>query len=382
MGKKRIFSDIEIKEILKFYETNSLCKTCDKFHIGPPKLREILRENNVEIRDVSKGNILSHKNRNDEYKKTVSITYDDVYKYYIIEAHNYYDTIKHFNNLGIRNFVVEELLNQIHKTQEQINESKIKTNNEKFGYDWCSQNPDIALKAETNKIKSLQNTYGNNITNVFQLESTKEATINTWLNKYGVDSPMKVKEIAKRAHENGKITCQEKYGSNSYISSKEYMELRKQYYFDNYGVYGALGIPETQAKAQNTKRLNHTFNSSKPEDEYYEYLINIYGIDNVKRHYCGDPRYPFECDFYIPSEDLFIECNFHYTHGPHPFDKDNADDLKLLEYIRSKQCYLENGNKNSYYSFEDTWTRRDVEKLQYLSKLNHKVFYSLEEAFI
>ena len=29
-------------------------------------------------------------------------------------------------------------------------------------------------------------------------------------------------------------------------------------------------------------------------------------------------RYPFACDFYISSLDLFIECNYHWTHGGKP----------------------------------------------------------------
>lgn len=314
-------------------------------------------------------------------EEELALTYDEVYEYYVLQCHNYRDTLCYFRDKNIRKFVIENILHKISKTQDQINESKIKTNNKKYGYDWSSQNPEIALKAETNKVKSLQATYGESITNVYQLESTKESIKETWLDKYGVDNPMKVKEIAIKAYENGKITCQEKYNSDSYISSQEYMELRKQTYFDNYGVYGCMGIPEVQAKSQDTKRQNHTFNSSGPEEECYNYLIEIYGTDGVKRQYDEDPRYPFYCDFYIPSEDLFIECNFHFTHGPHPFDINNNEDLKLLEYIRSKQGYLDNGKKNSYYSFEDTWTKRDVDKLQYLNKLNHKVFYSLEEVY-
>ena len=31
-----------------------------------------------------------------------------------------------------------------------------------------------------------------------------------------------------------------------------------------------------------------------------------------------DGRYPYYCDFYIPSEDLFIELNAHPSHGSKP----------------------------------------------------------------
>ena len=171
-NKKKLFSEEETIEILKFYETNSLCKTCDKFHIGPPRLREILRENNVEVRNVSKSNIISHKNRNEEYRQTVNVTYDDVYDYYVIQAHNLEDTINYFKGLGIRNFVIEEFLNQIHKTQDQINESKIRKCREKFGFDWASQHPDIAKVQEENKNKTLKEKYG--VTNSYQLANRRK----------------------------------------------------------------------------------------------------------------------------------------------------------------------------------------------------------------
>lgn len=128
-----------------------------------------------------------------------------------------------------------------------------------------------------------------------------------------------------------------------------------------------------------TKKKNGTVNSSSPENESYKILLSIY--PDTLRWYNKDSRYPFECDFYIPSEDLFIECNYHYTHGPHPFDITNDDDIKLLEIIRSKQDYLEDGSKNSYFIYEDVWTRRDVEKIKCASdnNLNYAVFYSFDE---
>jgi len=32
------------------------------------------------------------------------------------------------------------------------------------------------------------------------------------------------------------------------------------------------------------------------------------------------------CDFYIPSEDLFIELNRHWSHGGHFYDPNNIED--------------------------------------------------------
>ena len=55
--------------------------------------------------------------------------------------------------------------------------------------------------------------------------------------------------------------------------------------------------------------------------------------NNIKTQF-SDNRYPFLCDFYIEKLDLFIEYNGHWTHGSHPFDINNKNDiLKLKETI-------------------------------------------------
>ena len=47
-------------------------------------------------------------------------------------------------------------------------------------------------------------------------------------------------------------------------------------------------------------------------------MIEIYGADDVKTEY-KEERYPYHCDVYIPSKDLFIELNLFFTHGGHPY---------------------------------------------------------------
>lgn len=80
-----------------------------------------------------------------------------------------------------------------------------------------------------------------------------------------------------------------------------------------------------KASEINTKRKNNSFCKSTPEEIYYNRLIEQYGRDDVFRQY-RDERYPFNCDFYIKSKDMFIECNFHWTHGKHPYDSNSAED--------------------------------------------------------
>lgn len=76
--------------------------------------------------------------------------------------------------------------------------------------------------------------------------------------------------------------------------------------------------------------------------QYKAELERLYGSDNVISQY-QDKRYrnpktgvPFNCDFYIPSEDLFIELNYTWFHGAHPFDIDNSDDFNKLTELQYK----------------------------------------------
>ena len=79
------------------------------------------------------------------------------------------------------------------------------------------------------------------------------------------------------------------------------------------------------AKANETKRLNGTFNTSKPEEDAYVLLCDHFSKDDVIRQYYSE-KYPFNCDFYIKSLDTYIECNFNWTHGGHWFDENNEED--------------------------------------------------------
>ena len=153
---------------------------------------------------------------------------------------------------------------------------------------------------------------------------------------------------------------EDKKRSSNYHKSKEFQDLQRK-----------------------KKLLNGTMNTSKPEEDVYSKLKERFGEDVVR--YYTDERYPFECDFYIKSRDLFIECNFHWTHGLHPFNNNDLEDIKKLKDIKKKQKYYINNKgkekKNMYFVFEDVWTKRDPLKLKTakINSLNYRVFYSFSE---
>ena len=94
--------------------------------------------------------------------------------------------------------------------------------------------------------------------------------------------------------------------------------------------------------------------SSKVEIDFYKYLINTFGFENVDpQHY--DNQYPYSCDFFIPGLDLYIEIQGSWTHGKHPFNPDDKKDNEKLNYWKSKDSEYYN---NAIY----TWTDLDVRK--------------------
>ena len=121
-----------------------------------------------------------------------------------------------------------------------------------------------------------------------------------------------------------------------------------------------------------TKKKNNTFNSSKDEELLYEELLKENRTKTIYRNYRDSERYPFYCDFYIKEDDLFIELNAHWTHGGKPYDPNDEEcQNQLIEWqekAKTSQFY-----KNAI----ETWTVRDVKKLQCAqkNKLNYKVIY-------
>lgn len=94
----------------------------------------------------------------------------------------------------------------------------------------------------------------------------------------------------------------------------------------------------------------------------------------MKYHYRKDKRYPFNCDFYIPSKDLFIEFQGSHFHHFRPFDENSVEDLEELERLKKKSLYLKNKRNNNDWNVYDgiiaIWTNRDPRKRQ-IAKDNH-----------
>lgn len=136
-------------------------------------------------------------------------------------------------------------------------------------------------------------------------------------------------------------TCKQKYGGagirGDRLKAKQTMLERYgvDYYTKSAEINSMRNSPAIQEKIQKSKRTNNTFNASKPEEICYRHLCKLYGKSNIVRQYKDLTRYPFNCDFYIKSEDLFIELNLFPTHGEEPFDQTNSKHVAYLEHCKA-----------------------------------------------
>ena len=214
----------------------------------------------------------------------------------------------------------------------------------------------------------------------FQTNEFKEKSKETCLEKYGVESYLQTSECKEKA----KQIYLEKYGVEHYVQSDEYKKRYKQTCLEKYGVNNysqsnefQKDIKDIQKKIYDTKKQNNSFSKSTIEEQLNDYFIS----NNIKfiRQYKSQ-LYPFSCDFYLPNYNLYIEIQGIWTHGGHPFNENNNDDIQQLQLWKSK-------NTKYYTSAIYTWTIRDVEKrkiakqnnLNYIEIFSTDINYCIEQ---
>lgn len=227
-----------------------------------------------------------------------------------------------------------------------------KTCLEKYGYDNAGSSPEII---ETNKQYFLKK-YGE--TTPFKVEECKQKIKATCIKKYGYDNPAKNSDIKDKI----KQTCLNKYGKTTYLYSDEYNKHKIEY----------------RNKRKETLKKHNKLTQSKAEVYIYN-LFTHYFKDIKCQYYCE--RYPFNCDFYIPEIDTFIEYQGYYTHGNHPYNKRNVNDINELNKLIEKNLNHKKYNNNLYFIKIKTWTISDVNKrnIAKQNKLNYIEFWNYDE---
>lgn len=224
-----------------------------------------------------------------------------------------------------------------------------------------------------------------------ELGTNRNKAKKTMIERYGVENPYQIPEVIEKIKQINKDkvqeslikqrnTCLQKYGTEYYLQTKEFKEKSRQTCLKKYGVDHQMKAPEVKMKYNTeeivkkiilTKEKNHTFNTSKDEDESYELLKRKF--PDIIRQYKSE-LYPYCCDFYIPSLDLYIECQYGWQHKNHPFDKDNEKDIETINNMQNKHTKY-------YDAVIYNWTIRDVKKRETAKQnnLNYIEFWNIEE---
>jgi len=196
-------------------------------------------------------------------------------------------------------------------------------------------------------------------------------TFKRWCRKFNIRKPLVLLE------NNAKKTIYEKYGFTNYSQTKEYKQYMKENKeWINQKVYNGM------------KKSGNFGNSiSKEEKEIYSLILKKYP-DAI--HQYKSEKYPFKCDFYIPSLDLYIEYQGFWKHGYYhftykdkiynchcPYNPKNKIHRELVKYWKNK-------NSKFYNSAIEIWTISDPLKRETAKKnnLNWIEFFTFEEVKI
>lgn len=171
-------------------------------------------------------------------------------------------------------------------------------------------------------------------------------------------------------------TNMQRYGAPNPYGSKQIREKIIKTFQERYGVSNAYSIPRIHTKAVQNSLNYHDDDGNESSWEAILFKALVAKNINFERHYNRDPRYPYQCDFYLPDSDTFIEINGYWMHGGHWFDETSEEDLNKLHIWESKSI-----DNTAYKSAIYAWTKYDLEKRNIAIKnnLNYIVLWTLDD---
>lgn len=256
--------------------------------------------------------------------------------------------IKHCTETYTKNYINNK------DNRKELNERTRNTCLEKYnGIGFASQE----LTKKYNETMLLK--YGH--TNPSHVKEIQEKTKLTNLSKYGSENVYASDLIIQKIKE----TNLERYDETSWTKSKEGREFLKNF----------TNSEDFKNKQHETKKKNNSFNTSKIENKLELSLREMF--PDLETQYKSE-LYPFNCDFYIPSLNLYIEYNGMWLHGGKFFDKNDLNDLKKLSQWTEKSK-----NSKFYKNAIETWTIRDLNKLNTAidNNLNYVAWFNEEQAY-
>ena len=250
---------------------------------------------------------------------------------------------------------------------EDVIQKKSKTRKRKvteykyLGYDFYQE---VKKKREATCLKK----YG--VKSASQSELIKEKIKQTNINRLGVPYTAQNKKCLEKMRQ----TCMERYGVDHNFKIPGIKEHIKETWIEKYGCENPMQNENILQKNFDSKKKHNSYKQSKPEELLYEYLCNRYGTDDILRQYKSD-LYPYNCDFYIKSLDLYIELQGYWSHGYHPFNPNDKNDIERLNKLISRK------DKSGYAHAIDVWTVRDVNKREIAKQnnLNYLEIFSIKK---
>lgn len=209
--------------------------------------------------------------------------------------------------------------------------------------------------------------HGQALTSTTQLEEVKKKSKDTF--KAHMQNESFRNERARKL----KTSSDERFGKDNYMNRV----LARKTMIERHGVpfpmlspklKAKINFEEVHQKTTETKKLHGTFNASKLEEDAYQLLMQKLGSNDIIRQY-KTKEYPFCCDFYIKSIDTYIECNFHWTHGKHPFDPSRKEDIEVAALLKEKA-----ETSKFYRNALNVWTKPDCKK-RAIAKMNNLKFF-------
>lgn len=281
----------------------------------------------------------------------IRIDRDDLYEFYIVQNHSKEVTCLHY---GVTDAQLTNCINRFNCKKPGNLAALInkQTKLERYG--------DASYNNSTQTKQTCLSRYG--VDNIFKdikyIESCRRI-------KLGVEYPAQDQKIMSR------IVSKRKANYGEHL--EKLVQKQKQTNQSRYGVNFQMQREEikesfrnneqSRIKAWETKKKNGTTNTSKEEEHFYSWLIERFSKEDVRRNYICS-RYPYHVDFYIVPIDCFIELNLFWTHGNHPFNSTDPEDISTLETFKHRAT-----EHPQYLSAINVWTIKDPDK-QKLAKEN------------
>ena len=358
IGAKSIADDLgcNVKTVYRWLKANNILVNVQKKYdtLNEEQIVNDYVELNKSINDIRNEYKISFQklkdiftNHNVKVKHTYEVDENEFYQYYIVENHSREETIEHFKISGtfFRNYIVKKGFKKNKCANKQTKTSATK---EEIYHYYIMENH--TAEDSANHFGIGLYTFMNLLTK-YNIKKTNEARLNnmyqTNMEKYGAKTKFGTSEFKEwrkenidTIMENMQNTFMEKYGVKSFVESKEAMDVWKM-------------------------------GTSKTEQEMFESLKNVF--PNTINHYKSE-LYPFNCDFYIPEIDTYIEYQGFYTHGTEPFDKNNEKHIAEVEKL------LDNKTEHNIDKLY-IWCKHDPEKREIARKnnLNWIEFFTQDE---